>query len=114
MPWFPETLTRRRYDAGGYQGGEYVEGAADETTLELYVEPADGEVLERLPEGKRERAEYFASGEDVDIRTGHGGGGPPADELVYEGEVYEVSELSDPGSGAPYDHSEFALLRKAD
>lgn len=111
MPWFPEQVTRRRYDAGGYQQGEWVEGPPTDTTIEMHVEPADGEDLERLPEGKRERAEYFGSTLD-DVRTTEGDGGPPADEIVYDGEVYEVAELSDPPSGSPYEHTEVALLRR--
>ncbi|MFB6371623.1 MAG: hypothetical protein ABEN55_00575 [Bradymonadaceae bacterium] len=113
MPHSKEDVTRRRYDAGQWKNGHYQEGSPTTTTIQAYVEPADGSEAERLPEGQRSRVRYFISTTD-DIRGIDQKADEPADEIVYNGEVFEVSSLSEPGTFAPFGQNEAFLLRTSE
>lgn len=111
MGHFRETVTRRRYDGDAWQDGHYDKGPASEAEISVYLEPATGEEAESLPEGKRSRVEFFGATSD-DIRGVDLEADEQADEILYNGQIFEVHQVKSPGTASPFNRTEFWLLRQ--
>lgn len=90
------TYTRRRYAAGSRSSatGRYTEGAATDATISASVQPAGGKVLDTLTDGERSRHPLVAYTHD-DLRTGSAPDVERADELLVDGDWYEVRSTED-------------------
>lgn len=58
MSFFGTPQTARRRSAGTWVDGEWQEGAWEAFTLIGTIQPLSGKEMDRLPEGRRERASY--------------------------------------------------------
>jgi len=110
---FTVTVTRRRYPAPtSWTGGRAVAGTPTDTAILASVQPSPGgEQLQHLPEGLRQRIALLAFTES-DLRTADQADGTPADELVYQGDVYQVERVHRWTELLP--HLEAYLSRKAE
>lgn len=110
---FTVTVTRRRYPAPTTgTDGRPVRGTPTDSSILASVQPSPGgEQLQHLPEGLRQRISLLAFTES-DLRTADHATGTAADELVYEGAVYEVERVHRWTELLP--HLEVYLSRRAE
>lgn len=86
-------FTRIRFDAGSVNNLRYQAGSETRTDFEDgSKQPVTSEDLERLPEGKRHRAEWRLYTE-ADLRTDDQKAGLPGDHVEMDGEEYEVEQI---------------------
>jgi len=90
-------VTRRRFAAGSYpqtgaSRGQFVAGAATDTTIRAVMEPLDDRTRQLLPEGVRLRARYWLHS-TADVRGDQpstSGTVTQADDIVFNGRTYTV------------------------
>lgn len=85
--------TRRRYPAATRDAnGFLVRGTPVDTTIRAAVQPASGRQLERLPEGLRSAVTKVAY-TFADLRTADQATAQQPDEMVVDGEVFQVERV---------------------
>jgi hypothetical protein len=90
------SITHRRFAAGAWDGeGEYVSGAATDTSMLASVQVATGRDLQILPAGKRTRETIKVYTEDATtgFRSADQRNQVAADHLVVASVVYEVQHV---------------------
>lgn len=95
------TYTLRRPAAGSYVDGEWVAGAYVEVTITAAVQPLNGDELQQLPEGARQRLTrkvYTASA----LQAGDIDGQIGPDILVVDGIPCEVQAVKRYTAGIPH------------
>ena len=86
----PEAITLTRYAAGSYISGAWVNGAASVSTIYANEQPVTEHMLQRLPEGARQRG-VKAWLTKTEIRTADQVASTAADRITgADGKVYEV------------------------
>lgn len=89
------TFTRR---AGSYVNGRWLDGAATTFTIKCNIQPnAAGKMTRLLPEGDRSRHSIFIITDGIaqSLRTSKEGSGLlKGDEVMWNGDVYEIREVN--------------------
>lgn len=87
---FRMPLTLYRKNPGTYINGLWVEGGETAISITASVQPASGEEMLSLPEGRRNRKTYslFTT---PDVEVIHDGANP--DQIIIYGERYEVIQV---------------------
>lgn len=89
MSGFRKAVTVRRPPAGAYVDGRWVEGVPSEFSILASVQPANGEDLQALPEGRRKDAVYKLYTDTVLLSASPEAKRNP-DRVVLFGEEFEV------------------------
>lgn len=98
----PGGITVLRREPGTIVDGRYVETEPVETQgVQASVQPSPQEDLELLPEGARS-SKAITIWTPFALRTVEQATGRPADQVVYEGETFEVHHVRDWGVVAGY------------
>lgn len=89
-----QTITRRRFSTPSPRRG------ADGRTLDpspgvdlefgATVDPITGDAIRKLPEGERDERQIYILTDEVDLRIASRKGELVADQVIWEGDVYEV------------------------
>jgi hypothetical protein len=87
-----QSVTRKRYGVGSYVGGVWVQPTPVVMAIRASVQPATGEDLVSLPEGRRER-ETFKIYTVTDLRSGDEPLQIKADVLTLYGSEFEVQQV---------------------
>ncbi len=83
-------ITIRRGSAGSSVKGQYTPGATNDITgVVASVRALNGDELDELPEGMRSRR-TVAVHTETEIRQNDVGAGTPADQILWDGETWEV------------------------
>lgn len=99
----------KRYLEGEYVDGLWVQGDTKWIRIVASIQPFTGEELLSLPEGMRSRRPVQIWSQQR-LRTGKTNVEP--DEVLYEGEWYEIQEIDSHNSRAPISHGLYVGLRK--
>jgi len=95
-------LIRRRKAGGGYVKGQWVPGEPSDKDFRGTWQPASGNMLELLPEGKRSREVYKCYAPiEMDFTSADEHGEKEADLIVCNGKEFEVT------TAARFDNSPF-------
>ena len=86
---FRKPLTLKRFVAGAYVNGRWIEGASTPSTIQASVQPPTPDDMLLLPEGRRRQAEFLLF-TDTKLLTADSNTGINADEITINGEQYEV------------------------
>ncbi len=105
------SYTLRRFAAGTVVGGRYTDGAVTTSTVQASVQPTTGRDVAHLEEGQRQAVELKAYTQTL-LRPTDQAATPKvqADELVIDGEAYEVVEVQQQRSIIP--HYRVLLMRR--
>lgn len=106
------TLIKRSFGPGHQVKGDWVEGPATDTPFQGTAQPASGQVIQMLPEGKRniEAILVFAPIE-LEFTTAEPRLQRSADIIIWQGREYEVQTVRKWDAGI-YPHWELAATRK--
>jgi hypothetical protein len=86
------SLIRRRKSGGGYVKGRWIAGEAGDKEFKGTWQPANGKMLELLPEGKRSHEVYKCFAPlDMDFTSADAHGEVGADFVIWQGKEYEVT-----------------------
>lgn len=97
---FAFPVDRYRYvEATTDSHGLSVTPAPDVETITAHLYPAPGEVVDRLPEGQRDRA-TIAGSVSGDVRAANYDAGVRGDLLRYDGRLWEVVQVGPYSSGS--------------
>jgi hypothetical protein len=105
-----EPIAGTRYEgAGTWVGGRYVPPASSPLAILGSVQPITGDELAQLPEGDRSRVvlKVYTS---TELRTAQQENSGDADQLVVDGQTYEVQRVQQERSVIP--HFKAWLARK--
>jgi hypothetical protein len=89
---FFETVTRRRYVAGSYVKGTWVNGVSADSSITARVQNATPKQLETLREAERVKEAIVLFG-DIDLRTADDENKIAADEVIRNGRTYRVESV---------------------
>jgi len=75
--------------------GKFTDGAETSIIIQMNVQPITGKFLDSLPEGRRNKKNIHGFSDDI-LHTSRGPGavGLNPDLIVYEGEDYEIYEVT--------------------
>lgn len=90
---FMRRIILRRYSAGAYSDGVWIDGANTDTTIQASVQPLTSNELRLLPEGDRGKRGWkifsntqFSLGSDSGVKS---------DELIIDGITFRISDKED-------------------
>lgn len=87
------TVTKRRYGAGSYVSGRWVDGTYTESTFQGSVQPVTQAELVMLPETERTKGAVKIYCDYEELRTANEATGIQADRILWEGEEWEVHKV---------------------
>jgi hypothetical protein len=95
MIFFDNLYTVKRFSAGtiSESDGSYIESTPTELTFDMNIQPLQGYALQSVPEGRRNKKNIYGFSDDklyTVRKSGNVGINP--DQILYEGDYYEVYE----------------------
>lgn len=92
-PLGSRSLTRRTFAAGSRTAGRWVEGTATTTTIQGSLQPLNGDELQSLPEGERQRKSRKVYTTTA-LYAGSVDAGRRADQVVDGSDTWDVRSVS--------------------
>lgn len=108
-PLGARSLTRRSYAAGSRSAGRWVEGPSSDTTISGSLQPLNGDELQTLTAGERQRRSrkvYTTSA----LYAGSVQDGRRADQIIDGADTWDVRSVESHGGFAPIPHCKAILL----
>lgn len=112
--FFRSPITLRRFSAGSYVNGVWVEGTPTDSTITASIQPITGEEMQELPLARRESESYKMYTSTKVETVEEAGSNLNADRVLFNGKEFEVHLVNPWQNNSNFNivnHYEYFILR---